>query len=300
MDLAVLVVFVISFPVLAAVIYVSLAKWRRAKDARRSPLNQKRFHLPGEQLRLRIEKLTDDMNDGLMLLMMSGPVMLVAYFYLKLKPHGLYWAKGDWFFPFFFVCLLLFIIRKLHRDIESRRLAKEGLAAELIVAQNLLPFMSQGCLVFNDIPAKSEGPNGREFNIDHVVIGPHAVFAIETKSRKKSTKIDESWRVAYDGKALKFPEYQDTAMQDQARSQARWLAAYLASATGEPVNVVPVVALPGWYVEYTAANISADVVVSNCKNPKFILSSRFGPAMGDAQKQRIAHAITQRYPELDV
>lgn len=181
-----------------------------------------------------------------------------------------------------------------------RVVAREGLAAELITAQNLLPLMGSGCLVFNDIPAKSEGPNGKPFNIDHVVIGPNAVFMVETKSHKKPGKLDESWKVFYDGKSLKFPDYRDTAMLEQAKRQTKWLSDYLFSATGEVVKVISVVALPGWYVENTSANAHSDIIVSNCKNSKFMLNEKYGENLDAARKQRIAHAIIQRYPDLDI
>jgi hypothetical protein len=295
-----LIITAIILPVAVAVLFVLFTKWRRSKDKRKSPLNQKRLHLPGEQLRLRIEKLTDDMQDSLTLLIIIGPAMLAAFFYSKLRPYGLTFEPSDWVFVVFFLVVIFCAVRKLNTEINQRRIAKEGLSAELITAQNLLLLMGEGCLVFNDIPANSGGPNAKSFNIDHVVIGPHAVFMIETKSRKKSTQIDESWKVFYDGKTLRFPDHADSKILEQAKAQARWLLDYLNSATGENVKVVPVVALPGWFVENQTATAHSEVVVSNCRNPKFMLSEKFGLPISEAQKRRISHAITQRYPEIEM
>lgn len=298
-----LIVFILAatfLPLAIAVLVVFFVRWRRSKDKRRSPLNQKRIHLPGEQLRVRIEKLNDDLYDCLIMLMIIGPVMLVAYFYTKLKPYGISWSAGDWVFPVFFLITVFITLRRLVSIKNKSRNAKEGLSAELITAQNLLPLMGEGCVIFNDVPASTVGPNAKSFNIDHVVIGPHAVFMIETKSRKKSTEIDESWKVFYDGKTLRFPDHADSKILEQAKAQARWLLDYLNSATGENVKVVPVVALPGWFVENQTATAHSEVVVSNCRNPKFMLSDKFGIPISEAQKQRISHAIVQRYPEVEI
>lgn len=300
MDFISLIIAAIILPVAAAVFFVLFTKWRRSKEKRKSPLNQKRVYLPGEQLRLRIEKITDDMQDSLTLLIVIGPAMLAAFFYSKLRPYQLTLTPGDWVFVVFFLAVIFYAVRKLNTEINQRRIAKEGLSAELITAQNLLPLMGEGCIVFNDVPAISQGPNAKAFNLDHVVIGPSAVFMVETKSRKKSTQIDASWKVFYDGKSLRFPDHSDTKILEQTKAQSRWLADYLTSATGESVKVVPVVALPGWFVENQTATAQSEVVVSNCRNPKFMLSEKFGLQIPEAQKRRISHAITQRYPEIDM
>ena len=121
------------------------------------------------------------------------------------------------------------------------RLGYEG---ELITAQELHKLMPEGNYVYHDFPADN-------FNIDHVVVGPAGVFAIETKARSKRTSGDKTKeaRAEYNGKEIIFPGFVDRSYLDQARRQAKWLAKWLKSATGEPVSVFPVVSLPGWYVE---------------------------------------------------
>ena len=54
----------------------------------------------------------------------------------------------------------------------------------------------------------------------------------------------------YDGEALKFPEWSGAGPLRQAARNARWLAEWLTGATGEKIEVTPVVALPGWFVEH--------------------------------------------------
>lgn len=295
-----LFIIILVGPIFLAVGIVFTWKQWNARSGKRSPLNQKRIHLPGEQLRIRIDNLSDDISGYLLTLIMVGPYSLLVVLYIKIKEVHVSITITDALVAVLAVLTTAFAIRSIIKSMRLRILAREGLAAELITAQNLLPLVGSGCLVFNDVPAKSEGPNGRFFNIDHVVIGPNAVFMVETKSHKKPGKLDESWKVFYDGKTLKFPDYRDAAMLDQAKRQTKWLSDYLFSATGETVKIVPVLALPGWYIENTNASTHSDVIVSNCKNPKFMLSDKLGPSLDAAKKQRIAHALIQRYPELDV
>src|SRR5690606_12735252 len=135
----------------------------------------------------------------------------------------------------------MWAVRKSIRLRTKRLRLGEGLKAELMTAQLLMPLAVRGCHVFHDIPADN-------FNLDHVVIGPYAVVMVETKSRKKSGKGRQSAQVRYGGKTLHFPDHANTKAVEQARHEARWLADFLRQAAGEPTPVVPVVALPGWFV----------------------------------------------------
>jgi hypothetical protein len=78
--------------------------------------------------------------------------------------------------------------------------------------------------------------------------------SFETKARRKrgSSKGQAAHEVIYDGNALQFPSYRDAKPIDQARRNAKWLSNYLGRKTGEPVQVVPLVVLPGWFVTMSA------------------------------------------------
>ncbi len=164
--------------------------------------------------------------------------------------------------------------------------------AEMAVAQGLGGLAQEGAAIFHDFPADG-------FNIDHVVVGRSAVFAVETKSRRKPAgKGRESAQVVYDGALLKFPSCVETKPLVQAKRQAEWLQRFLASGVGEHVKVLPVLALPGWFVQNVASR--SEVIVNNCKNPAFMTGEKFGPAFSDAMRKRIAHVLSERYPPLDV
>ena len=70
-----------------------------------------------------------------------------------------------------------------------------GEEGERIVAQAIEDgLVSAGYSVFHDIQLQK---NGKRFNIDHLVIGPNGVFAIETKNYRKPRTGQA--RVTYDG-----------------------------------------------------------------------------------------------------
>jgi nuclease-like protein len=142
------------------------------------------------------------------------------------------------------------------------------------------------CRVFHDV--RAEG-----FNIDHVVIGAAGVFAVETKARPKRPHGTGSQgaTVTYDGSVLHFPGWQEREPLEHAKSRAEWLRRWLTSAVGEPVDVKPVLALPGWFVDRKA---SGDVIVINPKNATFLATRRGGHELAAQIIQRLAHQLEQR------
>lgn len=144
--------------------------------------------------------------------------------------------------------------------------------------------------MYHDFPAE-------EFNIDHVVVGPSGVFAVETKGRAKLDKgrgtIDA--QVIYDGKGLQFPDWSERKPLNQAKRQAVWLAKWLSSAIGEPVAVKPALALAGWFIKRTQPG---DVAVFNGKNP-FFLARPQGAPLAETMIKRIVHQVEQRCRDVE-
>jgi len=128
---------------------------------------------------------------------------------------------------------------------------------------------------------------------------PYAVFTVETKSRKKSGKGKQSAQVGCDGKTLHFPDHVSKKSLVQARHEARWLADYLRQAAGEAMPVVPVVALSGWFVNYSRDAHRADVVVLNPKMHSAFMERRGSTLLSESLRTRISYALTQRYPAPD-
>lgn len=165
-----------------------------------------------------------------------------------------------------------------------------GLDCELAVGQELNQLMLEGCRVYHYFPAD-------KFNIDHIVVGPKGVFAVETKGRAKPDKKGgtEEATMTFDGDKLNFPGWSEKEPLEQAKRQAKWLTNWLGSAVGEPVSVKPVLVLPGWYVELKKP---ADIFIFNEKNPQSLLKGR-SDALPETMIKRITHQIEQRCRDVE-
>lgn len=268
-------------------------KWWRQRDDRRDPVNIKVLRGAGDGVREQLGRHSESFDSGMILVLLLGPIFYVAWANRWMTNQGFSWSEYS---PGWFDLILASVafgallgsFLYLIRHVGAIRKYRQGLAAELATAQCLNQVMAEGGLVFHDFPCDG-------FNIDHIVIGQGAVFAIETKSRMKPAGGGkESARVAYDGVKLSFPSHVETKPLEQTRRQADWLARFLASGVGEPVRVVPYLALPGWFVENKVPR--PEVLVGNPRNPMFMVRDGFGPALGEAMKRRIAHVLSERYP----
>ena len=272
---------------------VLLVKRAEKRDARRSPLRDKLQHQAGAQARKRVDALGDSIMERLMLVMMIGPSTMLVILLPRVNWTKLQFGWINWLVVACAAALVGWLAYCILRLRKERRNWLEGMSAEIAVAQQLDQLQAQGCLVLHDIPAK-------DFNLDHVVIGQTAVFMVETKSRRKQGEGKTSANVAYDGKVLKFPTWSETKPLEQARAQARWMADYLRSETGETTPVVPVVCLPGWFVQLGKDAHRSDVRVINPKMTSLFVDAGSRPRLDTAHRNRIVNALYKRYPDLDI
>ena len=222
---------------------ISILKAYHRRKKRRSPFTAKFLRAPGQSL---IEKL-DTINDDLviyMALLFTMPVLFYAFYisdlYFQKRPLSLNLALVYIVIGGVFIGGLVF---KMVRLLNLRRITRLGYEGEVATGQELNQMMLQGYHVYHDFVAD-------KFNIDHIVVGPAGVFAVETKARAKPTSDDRKRdaQVTYDGLYLHFPQWKESKPLEQARNQAVWLARWLSSATGEQTTVRPILVLPGWYV----------------------------------------------------
>jgi len=125
----------------------------------------------------------------------------------------------------------------VRRQVRTLRLGRDG---ERVVGQFLEAFCTRGGRVFHDVP-------GDNFNVDHVLICPQGVYAIETKTWSKPWPTAKV--VSRDGKLQKAGFEPDRDASNQALNSARWLQALLERKTGKTFPVRPVVAIPGWSID---------------------------------------------------
>jgi hypothetical protein len=275
----------------AIVLFWGYRKWQD-RDGRRSPIENRRVHGAGEHLRKRVEGHTDEMMLGLTMLFFLGPAFIAVWALQHLD-----WAQvrfGFWDYALTAVLALMIgaAIWRIFKHGKQRRIANEGLKAELYTAQELNRLMTFGCTVVHDLPAE-------HFNIDHVVIGPRAVYAIETKSVRKPRANDSKnhFKVTYDGQLLRFPNFSDSKRLQQTKRQADWLAGYLKQATGRTVPVIPALALPGWWVDAVGQSGMREVTVFNpAGRGANFMADRTGTMLDAGTSALVMQALLLRYP----
>jgi len=200
-----------------------------------SPIIDKPLRLPGQTLDERIEWWTNDGIIGYFLAVtVCFAMALVEWIgYLRDLPRQ----------PILFsVCTIVAVaaliarISYVRKHVRQLRLGRDG---ERVVGQFLEAFCARGGRVFHDVP-------GGTFNVDHVLICPQGVYAIETKTWSKPWPVAKI--VARDGKLLKAGLTPDRDASDQALHGAEWLESLLKSKVEIACPVRPVVVIPGWSV----------------------------------------------------
>ena len=227
------------------------------KATRRSPLDRKPLHNPGESLHRQREELVDDEFTSTILF---AVVMAVAAV----------WEWARWYFnappsPVLLTGMALlavaFAIYRLWRLRQRVRLLRLGEDGEKEVGHCLEDLRSQGCRVFHDI-------EGQGFNIDHLVISRRGIFVIETKTYSKPLRGQTV--VTFDGERL-LVNGRSPARNPVVQVQAlrRWVRKLLADTTGRQFLIKGVIVFPGWYVP--DENSNGEVWVLNPKRlPVFI------------------------------
>lgn len=249
---------------------------------KKNPLTAQMLRAPGESINLRVEKLTDELNEQLFFTTIISTVIYSMYLTSKFVANI---NVSPLTYVFMAVVFLVISAVKLNRVVKQRHNELLGLDCERSVGQELNQLMLDGCRVFHDFQAEN-------FNIDHIVIGQNGIFAIETKGRAKPDRGrgQEDVRVTYDGEGLNFPAWKEKEPLDQAKRQASWLSNWISQAVGEQVVVRPAIALPGWFVERK----KQDFLIFNGKNPQFLTKIHTETPLSSVMIQRVSHQVEQQ------
>lgn len=266
-----------------------LWKWnykRQKRQKRRSPLTTELIRLPAYGLREKVDDITFDIPVQMTMAMVAPSYFMVIYVYRLWQKQAVSFLDGP---------LILFSIGaiggigwfsyKLIKSVSLRFRLIQAIEAEFATAQELESLKVNGCRLYHDIQADG-------FNIDHVLVGPNGVYAIETKSRLKpnsDNKKDDA-RVEFNGDFLKFPGWVEKKPIEQARAQAKWLQDRLSKSVGELVKVSAALALPGWYVDRTGRS---DVSVFNPKDNAWLARTSPVGLLNESQIQRISFQLEQ-------
>jgi hypothetical protein len=283
---AVLVLAIVLGPGVACV-WLMLRRRRQARLQRKSPLTTNLLRPPGHTLREQLEEARFDLGFDVMSLV-AIPAIGMAFLYSMTlvagRPHPM------WILVLTAVlagACCAYQIRSLMRRGDQMDQWRLGLDAEMAAGQELDQLMRRGAAVFHDLA-------GEKFNIDHVVIAPQGVFAVETKSFRKPNRNGGTANatVFCDGEVLKFPEWSGSGALRQATRQAQWLSEWLTGATGERIQATPVLALPGWYVDRKGRG--PVLVLSGSEIKDHLLKARNAHPLSAEQMQRVVHQVEQR------
>ena len=225
-----------------SIFYLFRAYYKLKK--RHPPFTNNLLRAPGHSLLKRLDDLDEETVFCLCALFIA-PLFFysafVSHLYFKGRElnltEAILWAT---------VCLafITYFLVKTLKHLRERRFIRLGYEGEVVVGQELNQLMRQGFLVYHDFPADT-------FTIDHIVVGPIGVFAVETNTlgrRSGRGGSSEEPTVTYDGRMLDSGNSSDFETIEQAKQQADWLSNWLATATEEPLAVRAIVTLPGWVV----------------------------------------------------
>lgn len=223
--------------------------WRRRGRKERAPFpeNTRLLRGPGETLRGKLSALDESLLFAFLLTFSAPLVVGLGLAWIATRCEGaaaLLWlgcaVAG-------LTATLVFSIRRLASDLGRWRNVWLGYHGERIVAEALEELKSSGFRVFHDVPA---GDTKDPFNIDHVLVGPTGVFAVETKTRRKGRARSgfAEHQIIFDGRVLAYPWGEDRHGLDQALRQSRWLEEQLAASLGQTIAVSPILTFPGWTI----------------------------------------------------
>jgi hypothetical protein len=280
-------------------IIVGLLTWQNRRldaDERREAITTELRNLPATSVQKQRDELVDRQMSRMYAAMIVGLTTVMIILSRRVTTDLSNWSWLDSLAILTIVGCGIYYGRQIICEMPQGRRLRQAIRSEQATAQELANSLAGDNRIIHDVHAKG-------FNIDHVVITPAGVFAVETKSRLKSPAGSgaSAVKVRYNGRQLEFPGWTETKPLDQASHQARWLANYLREATGESLPVFAVLALPGWFIENTA-RISGDMVrVINPKRSQWLLLPEKRPILLNAAAiQRAAFAIEKLAQQKEV
>jgi Nuclease-related domain len=247
--------FVVGYSILffAVVVALIFVRARARQDRAPFPENTRLLRGPGESLQRKLVKLGEQLESAIALgLAVPVAVLALGFLFATKLGSGTGILIGTALAVIAFAALLVQQARRVVALLDRQRNTALGLFGERIVAEHLEPLKAMGYRVLHDVPAgePEAGSTVAPFNLDHVVVGPSGVFAIETKTRRKGrARVGfMAHEIIYDGRALAYPWGEDQYGLEQAQRQAEWLATFLQKQLGQPIPVQALLVFPGWMI----------------------------------------------------
>lgn len=220
----------------------------KKKKKYRSPVEGPLRRLPGQSIREEWDRLFDDKVMGYVL------VPLLAW--LLAIWQWIYWWTGSKPSPgvgavvaSIATIYCAYRIRRVYPEFRNLNLGEKG---ERRVSEVLRTLRDRDYVTFDDLLLEG-------VNVDHVVVGPGGVFAVETKTfsifGNVSAGIDASGVLQFGGN----PGFKDPLKQ--ARASAAMVSSELKRWMHRDMWVNPVVVLPGWRID--PPKVETGVVILN-------------------------------------
>ncbi|MDA1048678.1 MAG: hypothetical protein O3A82_17350 [Verrucomicrobia bacterium] len=120
---------------------------------------------------------------------------------------------------------------------------------------------------------------------------------METKTYRKPTEAanGKNYEVKFDGKELRFPHRTTKKGIGQATHNARLLSKHLSASLDTSIEVFPILALPGWFVESTSRD---PLLVLNPKNIRSAVLKKT-PTIDDSLKRKISYQLELRCRDVE-
>jgi len=255
--------------------------WSLFAAAQTMPIREKLLRSPGESLRRNLEQLNEYLIYSVVLFLVAP--MLFAW---QAPVLTNLWALA-FLLGLMALCALpgIWVIRLY-------RLYALGLRGERAVGEELNLLMHDGCHVFHDYPA---APN---WHVDHIVIAPSGVYAIETSTRRKGRSSGQCpHEVIFDGKVLHFSGTTSAEPVEQARRSAEAVRHELSTELAEELEVKAILTLPGWSIRRQGRG---DVRVLTPKEIWPLVVTTAPSELTPAQVQRIAYHFQQKCRDVEI
>jgi hypothetical protein len=262
--------------------------WKKYQlNKSKAPFTDNFLRSPGESLFNQIQDLNEKISNSLIEVVFVPILIAVA---LISSTSSMFNKTYTAILISVLVIFLIYYIWKILKLIGKRQQLRLGYDGEVASGQELNQLMLDGFHVYHDFRAD-------KFNIDHIVVGPDAVYAVETKTRSKprAKSNENNFKVISDGRTLQFPSYTGSEFLDQAERQAKWLQGWLIKAVGDPVTVKPIVLLPGWYVERKKPD---GVPALNPKMVRQFLAQKQN-IISQSLRTRIVHQLDQKCRDIE-
>jgi hypothetical protein len=269
--------------------YAGLFHWRTRVQRSRPPVAFKLLRGPGELTHRGIRHLDTTMPLTLLFCVLGPLIGGLGLFAAVWHLEGHAQLIAAVVAGLAFLTGLYFSGRHLLRRLNLRQEMELRLLGERAVAEELQPLLSGGYRMFHDVTILGVG---ERLDLDHVTVGPNGVTVIETEARQRETneKGPREHEVTFDGKQLVWPWGPDRTTVAQVEAQAVCLSKWLAQSSGIRVFALPILALPGWWIDITGRG---SVSVVNHKQVLNTVLSRTDPQLTAEQIEQISRLLEE-------